>query len=130
MADIAVLPAFACEVSEPDRHPDVAALETEPLIESLRIGAGVMRQQLDELAVFGTRLADGPLHELLANAAAAAMRGDAHILDQRARGALRAEARQDAELQAADHGALLFRNDEREVRIAIDPVEGVEIGRG
>ena len=85
--------------------PTWLARKSEPLIEALRIDAGVMGEQLDQLAAPRLRLADRPLHELLADAAAAAIGSDADILDQAARGALRAQARQDAELQAADDAA-------------------------
>ena len=55
--------------------------------------------------------------------------GDAHVLDQAARGALRAQSRQDAELQAADDCALaVFRDHELDVRIALDRLERLEIG--
>ena len=80
----------------------MAARKSEPLVEALCVDAGVMREQLDQLAAFTPRFADRPLHELFADAAAAPIGGDAHVLDQPARGALRAQARQNAELQAAD----------------------------
>src|SRR3954470_15318460 len=41
--------------SKPQRHPDMAALESEPLIEPLRIGAGLVREQFDQLAAIGAR---------------------------------------------------------------------------
>src|SRR5262249_46656375 len=88
---------------EPDRHADMAARKAEPFIEALGIAAGVMGQQLDQPAAPAARFAHRPLHQLLADALAAAMRGDANVLDQTARGALRTQPRQDAELQAADH---------------------------
>jgi hypothetical protein len=66
---------------------------------------------------------------LLADALASAMRGDAHVLDQATRGALRAKPRQDAELQATDHRpALAFRHHQREVWIAFDLLKRGEIG--
>src|SRR5690242_18401420 len=110
--------------SEPQRHADMAARKAEPLIEALCIDAGVVGQQLNQLAAPAARFAHRPLHQLLADALAAAMRGDANVLDQAARGALRAQPRQDAELQAADHRpALAFGDHEREVRIALDSFE-------
>src|SRR5438034_11679120 len=75
-------------VSKSQRHPDMARLKSQPRVESLRVDAAVMREQLDQLAALGARLRDGPLHQALSDAAAAAMRGDANILDQAARGAL------------------------------------------
>ena len=46
-----------------------------------------------------------------------------------ARGALRTQPRQDAELQAADHGALaVLGNDEEDIRIACEPIERRKIG--
>src|ERR1700759_2298451 len=104
MLDIASLPEPVCVVatSEPDRHADMTARESEPLIEPLRIDAGVMGEQFDDLAASRARPFDGPAHELLADTAAAAIGGDADILDQAARGALRAQPRQNAKLQAAD----------------------------
>src|ERR1700694_1514449 len=76
----------------------MARLKSQPYVEPLRIDPGVVRQQLDQLATLAARLRDRPLHQLLADAAAAAMGGDADVLDQAARGALRAQSRQDAEL--------------------------------
>ncbi len=80
-------------------------LESQPRVESLRIDARLVRQQFDQFAALRARLGERPSHQLLADATAAAMRGDANVLDQAARGALRAQSRQDAELQAADNRA-------------------------
>ena len=62
------------------------------------------------------------LHELFADAATAAIGGDADVFDQAARRPLRAQARQDAELQAADDAARFFRDHESDVRIGIKPL--------
>src|ERR1700689_1439769 len=67
--------ASASRQSKPHRHPDLAALETQPLKEGLGIDAGVVRQQLDQLAAPAPRLGHRPLHQLLADAAALAMAG-------------------------------------------------------
>src|SRR5947208_258021 len=88
------------------RHADVAARKAEPLVKPLRIDAGVVGEQFDQSASPAPRFRHRPLHHLFADAAAAAMAGDADVLDQAARGALRAQPRQNAELQAADDGAL------------------------
>ena len=74
----------------------MAARKAEPLIKPLRIAAGVMRKQFDQLASAAARFRHRPLHHLLADAAAAAMAGDTNVLDQAARGALRAQPRQNA----------------------------------
>ena len=74
--------------SKPQRHPDVARLKSQPRVEPLGIDAGVVREQLDQLATLGARFRDGPLHDALSDAEAAAMRGDANVLDQAARGAV------------------------------------------
>src|SRR6185312_4397248 len=71
MADIVFPPL------ESDRHPDMAARKAKPLVEALCVDTRVMRKQLDELAASRLRLADRPLHQLLADAAAAAISGDA-----------------------------------------------------
>src|SRR5207247_3369674 len=92
--------------SKSQGHADMAARKAEPLVKSLRIDAGVMRQQFDQSASLGPCFHDRPLHHLLADAAAAAVFGDADVLDQATRGALRTQPRPNAELQAADHGAL------------------------
>jgi len=95
----------------------------------VRIDAGVMRQQFDQSASLGARFHHRPLHHLLADAAAAAAAGDADILDQAARGALRTQPRQDAELQAADDDALpVLRDNELDIRIVCEPLERREIG--
>src|SRR5215218_1186417 len=114
--------------SKSQGHADMAARKTQPLVKSLRIDAGMMRQQFDQPASPGARFHHRPLHHLLADAAAAAAFANADILDQAARGALRAQARQDAELQAADHGALaVLGHDELDVRVAVDRLERREI---
>ena len=98
--------------------------KAEAFVKPLRVDTGVMRQQLDQLAAPGARFADRPLHELLADAAAASIGGDADILDQAARGALRAQARHNAELEAADHPPrIVLGDDQREVAITLDLVE-------
>src|SRR5580698_4569498 len=107
----------------------MARRKSQSHIESLRVDAGVVREQFDQLAFSGARLSDGPLHQLLADALAAAVGGDANILDQPTRGALRAQARQDAELQAPDYRALaVLRDHQLDVRIAVDFLERLEIG--
>src|SRR5258708_34130998 len=94
----------------------MALLKSQPLIEALRVDAAVMGQELHHLAALGARLLDRPSDQLFADAAAAVIGGDADILDQAARGALRAEARQHAELRATDATAALRRPPEPDVR--------------
>src|ERR1700704_3321057 len=87
-------------------------------------------EQLDQLATPGAGFRDSPLHELLADAPAAAVAGDADVLEQAARGALRAQSRQDAELQAADPRALaLFRDHQLDIWSLSERLEREEIGR-
>ena len=106
----------------------MAARKSKPFIKPLRVDAAVMRQQLDQLATLCACFANRPLHQLFADPAAAPWRGDANVLDQGTRGALRTEARQDAELQAADHGAVTLLSDHKmQIRIAIDRIERCEI---
>jgi hypothetical protein len=66
----------------------MARLESEPCIKALRIDAAGVRQELNQLATPGARFRNSPSHQLLADAAAAAIAGDANILNQTARGAL------------------------------------------
>jgi hypothetical protein len=77
-------------VSKSQGHSDVARLKSQPLVKPLRIDTGMMRQQLDQFAFLGARLGQRPSHELFADAVASATRVDADVLDQAARGALRA----------------------------------------
>ncbi len=54
--------------------------------------------------------------------------GDANVLDQAAPGALRAQSRQDAKLQAADHGAVtILRDHELDMRIVFERLERPKI---
>src|SRR5512143_2679992 len=113
--------------SKADSHADMARRKTEPLVEPLRVDAAVVREQFDELAALRARFPERPLHELLADAAAAAIGSDADVLDQAARGALRAQTRQDAELQAADHPARAGLGDHQfQIGIAVHGLEGPE----
>src|SRR6478752_10325956 len=81
--------------SKSQGHPDMARLKSQPLVKALGIDPGVMREQLDQLASAATRLRNRPLHQALADALAAAMGGDANVLEQTARCALRTQPRQD-----------------------------------
>src|SRR5260370_19956391 len=115
--------------SEPERNADMARLESQPLVEALRVDAGVVGEQFDQPAFPGARFRNRPLHQLLADAAAAAMAGDANVLDQGARGALRTQSRQTAKLQATDHRTALLGNHELDVWIPLDRLECPELGR-
>ena len=46
----------------------MAARKAQPLVKPLRIDAGVMRQQFDQLAALAARFRNRPLHHLLADA--------------------------------------------------------------
>jgi hypothetical protein len=105
----------------------MAARKSQPFIEPLRIDAAVVRQQFDQDAAFGARLPDRPLHQLLADAAAATMPGYSNILDQGARGALRTQSWQYAKLQASDNRAAFLGDDELDVRVSLDRLEAAEI---
>jgi len=106
----------------------MAARESEPFIKPLRIDARMMRQQFNQFATPCARFHNRPLHQLFADAAAAAMAGDADVFKQAARDALRTQPGQDAQLQAADDSALAVLGDnELDVRIARDAFERVEI---
>ena len=108
----------------------MARLKSKPFVKTLRIGAGMMREQFDQFASPRPRFRDGPLHHFLSDATAAAMRGDADVLDQAARGALRAQSRQDAELKAADDGTVtILRDHKPDMRIMVDRLERSEIAR-
>src|SRR3984893_1243953 len=98
----------------------MAQLKSQPFVESLRIDAAMMREQLDELAAPRPRLRNRPLHHFLPDAAAAAMRGDANVLDQAARGALRAQSRQDAEFKAADDGTGIVLSAHKSADMSLD----------
>ena len=74
----------------------MAARKSKPFIKPLRIDARMMRQKFNQPATRCARFRNRPLHQLLADAAAAAMAGNADILEQTARGALRTQTRQDA----------------------------------
>jgi hypothetical protein len=74
----------------------MARLKSKPFVKPLRIDAGMMREQLDQFASPRPCFRDGPLHHFLTDATAAAMRGDPNVLDQAARGALRAHSGHDA----------------------------------
>ena len=106
----------------------MAARESEPFIKPLRIDARMMRQQFNQFATPCARFHNRPLHQLFADAAAAAMAGDTDVFKQAARDALRTQPGQDAQLQAAYDSALAVLGDnELDVRIARDAFERVEI---
>lgn len=106
----------------------MTASETEPFIESLGIDPGLMRQQLDEFASPRLCLANGPSHQLFADTPAAQRRRNTNILDERSRSALRAQARQDAELQASDRAAVAaFCNHQPDIWVMREFIEGLVI---
>jgi hypothetical protein len=105
-------------------------LKSQALVKSLRIEAGMMREQLDQFAAPRPRLCDGPLHHFLSDATASAMRGDANVLDQAARSALRAQSPQDAELKAPDDGTVMILCDHKlDMRMVVNRLERLEIAR-
>ena len=107
----------------------MAARESKPFIKSLRIDSRMMRQQFHQLATPCARFRKRPLHQLLSDAAVAQMAGDADIFEQTTRGALRAEAGQDAELQTADNRtATILCDHELEIFIPRNAFERIEIG--
>jgi hypothetical protein len=64
------------------------------------------------------------------DAAAAAMRGEANVLDQATLGAPRAQPRQDAELEAADHVTVIVLCDHKlDMRMTVNRFERPEIFR-
>src|SRR4051812_978165 len=115
--------------SKADSHADVTRCKAEALVEALRVDAARMCQKFDKTAAARLRFRHRPLHQLLADAAAAAVGGDADILEQASDAALRADAGQDRELQAADHPALALGDHELEILIALDPLERHVIDR-
>jgi hypothetical protein len=123
----AVRPMSAGKDSKSYDHPDVARLKTQPLVKALRIDASVVREQFDQPAAPRARFSNGPLQHLLADAPAPAMSGNANVLDQRARGTLRTQARQDAKLQTADDDAALLCDHQLDIGIVLDGFEGAEI---
>src|SRR5689334_17759912 len=92
--------------SKADSHADMTRRKSEPLVEALRVDATRMREQLDQNTAARLGFGNSPLHQLFADAAAAAIGGDADVFEQTADATLRADARQKCELQAADHPAL------------------------
>src|SRR5579871_5383735 len=106
----------------------MALRKPQSLIEALRVDTRVMGEQLDQTAFLGARFRYRPLHKPLADTAAAAVRGDANILDQSARGSLRTQTRHHAELQAADHRTTLLRDHELDIGIRVKSCERVEVG--
>jgi len=78
--------------SKADSHADMTSCESESLVEALRVHSRLMRQQFDQIAAARFRFRDGPLHQLLADAAAATISGNAHVFEQTAGAALRADA--------------------------------------
>src|SRR3954451_12679786 len=110
-------------------HADVTRGEPKPLVEALRICSRLMCEQFAQIAAARFRFRHRPLHQLLADAAAAAIGSNADVFEQTPPAALRAETRQDRELQAADHPALALRNHELDILIALDPRECLVIGR-
>src|SRR3569623_3625201 len=91
-----------CAASKADSHAGVTQGKSETLVESLRVDAARMRQQFDQIATARFRLRNRPLHQLLADAAAAAIRSNAYVFKQTAKAALRADSCQHRELQATD----------------------------
>ena len=114
--------------SKPQRHPDMARLKSQPLVKALGINARMMRQQFDQLAAPAPRLRDRPCDHFLSDAPAAAMRGNPNVLDQAARGALLAQARQNAELKAANDGPVTILCDHKlDTRIMVEHLKRPKI---
>src|SRR3954452_13951050 len=91
--------------SKADSHADVTRGGPEPLVEALRICSRLMCEQFDQIAAARFRFRHRPLHQLLAESAPMAIASNADVFKQCPPAALRAETRQERELQAADHPA-------------------------
>src|SRR5205085_4776247 len=99
--------------------------EAERLVKPVGMGTALVRGQLDQTATALPALSDRPFQHRPANPAAAFARGDAHALDLAAGHASAGKARDEAELQYANHSAAAFHDGEKLVRVAIDRGEGI-----
>src|ERR1700722_18415707 len=69
-------------LAEMQFHPNVTGLETEALIESLRVLAGNVSGQLHQAAFASAGAVDHPFHKPRPNPEVAQVLADAHGLDQ------------------------------------------------
>src|SRR5260221_10560964 len=102
-------------------------LKAEGLVKPVRVGAALVRGELDQAAAAIAALSDRPLQHHPADAAAAFPGGDTHALYLAAPHAASGQAGDEAELQDADYLAAAFGNREKLVRVTIDRGKGIAV---
>src|SRR5690349_20532468 len=98
--------------------------EAERGIEAVRIGAALVRGQLDKAAAAPPAFLDCPFEHRPAGAGAALGPGDPHTLDLAAPHAAPCEAGAEAQLQATNHLSPALGHNEQLVGVALDRGEG------
>src|SRR5258708_40144319 len=100
-------------------------LKAKGLVKTVRVGATLVRGQLDQPAAAPAALLDGPFEHRPADTVGAFADRDAHPLDLAAQHALPGQPRNEAKLQDADYLPTAFGNREKLVGIAPDRRESV-----
>ena len=106
----------------------VTTHETEPLIEAMRIGPGLVRGELDEAATAAATLGDGPLEHGSAKSRSAMTCRDTHSLDLSAPGTIPREPGNEGQLQGTHDLVIILRHRQELVGIGFDRREGSAVG--
>src|SRR5690348_6835727 len=96
----------------------------------MRVVAALVGRQLDNLAAACAALLDRPFQKALPQPFAAPVGGDADSLDLAAPGALQRQAGKVADLQRADHLAVVRHDSQKLVGIGTYRRKGIAIGFG
>src|SRR4051812_31870467 len=102
-------------------------LKAKGLVKPMRVGAALVRGQLDQTATAPAAFLDGPFEHRPADAGGAFASGDAHALDLAAPHAAPGEPGNEAELENPDDVSVAFGHREKLVRIALDRHERLVI---
>ena len=106
----------------------MAPFESEPMIEAVGIRPGFVRGQLDQATALRLGKIDRVAKQHLANALTACPLIDPYRLNLCSRHTETREARDDRQLQAADHSTVLFGDENLVAGLSLDRGEGRSIG--
>src|SRR5688572_33226903 len=105
----------------------MAGLESEPLIEAMRVRPALVGIELDQIATPAPTFGDGPFEHGRPDAGAALCAVHPHRFDLAAPGAAPRDAGDEGDLETADDYARLLDGHQHLVGIPLDRREGVDV---
>src|SRR5688572_8833839 len=105
----------------------MAGLESEPLIEAMRVRPALVGIELDQIATPAPAFGDGPFEHGRPDTGAALCAGHSHRFDLPTPSAAPRDAGDEGDLETTDHGAGLLDRYQQLIGIALDRRKGVDV---